>query len=141
MEPLFDLHTRRWAADGKPGVFNREGKRDFYNALSPALLNCNRLRFSWLEWNGRILACQYGFVYQGVYCHLQEGYEPAAAHWNCGVGLRAWSIRKMIEEGVREYDFLGGMGRAGQVQQADPDSAVCLAERRILPWHTVDRTD
>ncbi len=111
LESLFDLHTRRWAADGKPGVFNREGKRDFYNALSPALLNCNRLRFSWLEWNGRVLACQYGFVYQGVYCHLQEGYEPAAAHWNCGVGLRAWSIRKMIDEGVREYDFLGGIGR------------------------------
>jgi peptidoglycan/xylan/chitin deacetylase (PgdA/CDA1 family)/CelD/BcsL family acetyltransferase involved in cellulose biosynthesis len=108
---LFDLHTRRWAQDGKAGVFTREGKCDFYRALSPALLNCNRLRFSWLEWNGRILACQYGFVYNGAYSQLQEGYEPAAEHWNSGAGLRAWSIRRLIEEGVREYDFLGGIGR------------------------------
>ncbi len=94
-----------------PGVFSWERKRDFYHALSPALLDCGRLRFSWMEWNGRILACQYGFVYNGTYSQLQEGYEPASAHFNCGVGLRAWSIRTMIEEGVREYDFLGGMGR------------------------------
>ncbi len=111
LDALFDLHTRRWAQDGKPGVFNREGKRDFYRALSPALLKHNRLRLSWLEWNGRILACQYGFVYNGTYSQLQEGYEPDTSHWNCGVGLRAWSIRKMIEEGIREYDFLGGIGR------------------------------
>jgi len=111
LEVLFDLHTRRWAQDGKAGVFSREGKRDFYRALSPALLDCNRLRFSWLERSGRILACQYGFVYNGAYSQLQEGYEPESSHWNCGVGLRAWSIRKMIEEGVREYDFLGGIGR------------------------------
>ena len=108
---LFDLHTRRWALDGKPGVFVQNGKCDFYRTLTRALLNCNRLRFSWLAWKGRILACQYGFVYNGTYSQLQEGFEPAAEHWNCGVGLRAWSIRKLIEEGVREYDFLGGIGR------------------------------
>jgi peptidoglycan/xylan/chitin deacetylase (PgdA/CDA1 family) len=42
---------------------------------------------------------------------LQEGYEPAADHWNTGIGLRAWSIREFIRQGVREYDFLGGIGR------------------------------
>jgi len=108
---LFDLHTRRWVQDGKPGVFGRAGKREFYRALSPALLNRGSLRFSWLEWKGRILACQYGFVHNGTYSQLQEGYEPAAEHWNSGAGLRAWSIRTLIGEGVREYDFLGGMGR------------------------------
>jgi len=111
LDALFDLHTRRWAAEGVSGVFSREGKRDFYHTLSAALLDRGRLRLSWMEWNGRILACQYGFVYNRTYSQLQEGYEPASAHFNCGVGLRAWSIRTMIEEGVREYDFLGGMGR------------------------------
>src|SRR5438046_2676781 len=67
---LFDLHTRRWKQEGKPGVFGWDRKREFYHALSPALLMQNWLRLSWLEWNGQVLACQYGFEYAGVYCQL-----------------------------------------------------------------------
>lgn len=105
---LFDLHTKRWLEDGEPGVFGWEQKREFYFALSELLLDRGWLRFSWLQWSDTVLACQYGFAYQGKYFLLQEGYEPAAEHWNLGIGLRAWSIRKFLEEGLREYDFLGG---------------------------------
>ncbi len=108
---LFDLHTRRWNQAGKPGVFGCDRKRDFYRTLSPVLLNREWLRFSWLRWNGRVLACQYGFVYNGTYFQLQEGYEPASEHWNVGGGLRAWSVQELINEGIREYDFMGGVGR------------------------------
>lgn len=108
---LFDLHTRRWAEDGKPGVFGWHAKREFYLTLSLRLLECGWLRFSWLEWNGQILACQYGFVYGGTYFHLQEGYEPASEHWNLGIGLRAWSIREFLNQGLHEYDFLAGVRR------------------------------
>jgi peptidoglycan/xylan/chitin deacetylase (PgdA/CDA1 family)/CelD/BcsL family acetyltransferase involved in cellulose biosynthesis len=108
---LFDLHARRWAEEAKPGVFRWDRKRDFYVALSAKLLEREWLRFSWLEWKGQVLACQYGFAYQGTYCQLQEGYEPASEHWNSGIGLRAWTIREFIKEGLTEYDFLGGIGR------------------------------
>jgi CelD/BcsL family acetyltransferase involved in cellulose biosynthesis/peptidoglycan/xylan/chitin deacetylase (PgdA/CDA1 family) len=108
---LFSLHERRWQQEGKPGVFRGPAKQDFYRTLSPVLLDRGWLRFSWLEWNGQILACQYGFALDGVYSQLQEGYEPDAEHWNVGAGLRAWSIREYIREGLKEYDFLGGMGR------------------------------
>jgi CelD/BcsL family acetyltransferase involved in cellulose biosynthesis/peptidoglycan/xylan/chitin deacetylase (PgdA/CDA1 family) len=108
---LFDLHTRRWNQDGKPGVFHWNRKQHFYKELSPQLLDRGTLRFSWLEWKGRILACQYGFVSGSTYLHLQEGYEPASEHWNVGVGLRAWSIREFIRAGITTYDFLAGVGR------------------------------
>jgi peptidoglycan/xylan/chitin deacetylase (PgdA/CDA1 family)/CelD/BcsL family acetyltransferase involved in cellulose biosynthesis len=108
---LFDLHMRRWKQDGKPGVFGWRSKRDFYFALSKLLLKRGWLRLSWLAWNGRILACQYGFAYDGIYFHLQEGYEPASEHRSIGIGLRAWSIRELLQQGVRQYDFLGGMSR------------------------------
>ena len=108
---LFDLHTRRWAEEGKPGVFGWDKKRDFYFRLSRLLLERGWLRFSWLEWKGQVLACQYGFVYGSTYYQLQEGYEPASEHWNPGVGLRAWSIREFLKEGLREYDFMAGVGR------------------------------
>jgi peptidoglycan/xylan/chitin deacetylase (PgdA/CDA1 family)/CelD/BcsL family acetyltransferase involved in cellulose biosynthesis len=108
---LFELHTRRWNVDGKPGVFGGGEKREFYFALSRLLLERGWLRLSWLEWKGQILACQYGFAYGGTYSQLQEGYEPVAEHWNLGIGLRAWSIRDFLKEGLREYDFLGGVNR------------------------------
>lgn len=108
---LFDLHTRRWQREGEAGVFGNPRKREFYRMISAVLLERGWLRFSWLEWGGRVLACQYGFVYNGVYSQLQEGYEPASEHWNVGAGLRAWSIRELQRQGVREYDFLGGYGR------------------------------
>jgi peptidoglycan/xylan/chitin deacetylase (PgdA/CDA1 family)/CelD/BcsL family acetyltransferase involved in cellulose biosynthesis len=108
---LFELHTRRWNDEGRPGVFGSEAKRRFYGELSTRLLDRGALRLSWLEWNGRLLACQYGFLHDKTYLHLQEGYEPASDHWNIGVGLRAWSIRELIGSGVAEYDFLAGTGR------------------------------
>jgi peptidoglycan/xylan/chitin deacetylase (PgdA/CDA1 family)/CelD/BcsL family acetyltransferase involved in cellulose biosynthesis len=108
---LFDLHAKRWATEGKPGVFHWDRKRDFYYTLSRLLLERGWLRLSCLEWKGQVLACQYGFVYDRIYSQLQEGYEPASEHWNLGVGLRAWTIREFLKEGLREYDFLGGVGR------------------------------
>lgn len=108
---LFDLHSRRWRQDGKSGVFGWDQKRRFYELLSPLLLERGWLRFTWMEWNGRVLACQYGFVYRDIYFHLQEGYEPESEHQNLGIALRAWSIRELLKQGVREYDFLGGIGR------------------------------
>jgi peptidoglycan/xylan/chitin deacetylase (PgdA/CDA1 family) len=107
---LFELHAKRWAQEGMPGVFRWQKKRDFYYALS-SLLDRQWLRCGWLEWNGTIVACQYGFSHAGTYFHLQEGYEPASEHWNVGIGLRAWSIRELLKEGFHEYDFLGGVGR------------------------------
>lgn len=105
---LFDLHTRRWEADGKPGVFGWDKKREFYAAMAIPMLERGWLRFGWVEWKGTILACQFGFLYDGKYFLLQEGYEPASEHLNLGVALRAWSIREFIQAGVREYDFLAG---------------------------------
>src|SRR4029077_5514069 len=67
--------------------------------------------FSWLEWKGQILACQYGFEYGDRYFQLQEGYDPDCEHLNVGIGLRAWSIQQLLKRGVSEYDFLAGVGR------------------------------
>jgi peptidoglycan/xylan/chitin deacetylase (PgdA/CDA1 family)/CelD/BcsL family acetyltransferase involved in cellulose biosynthesis len=130
---LFDLHARRWAKDGKPGVFHWGRKRNFYAVLSRFLLERGWLRLSWLEWKGQVLACQYGFVYDGVYSQLQEGYEPASEHWNLGAGLRAWTIREFLKDGVREYDFLGGVGR----HKTDWGAEVKQSKRILIAGRTL----
>ena len=125
---LYDLHSRRWQAEGKSGVFSDPRKRKFYRELSALLLDRGWLRFSWLEYNGRVLACQYGFTYNGVYFQLQEGYEPDSDHWNVGAGLRAWSIREFLKQGIREYDFMAGVGR----HKTDWGAAVVQSKRLLL---------
>jgi len=128
---LFDLHSRRWAKEGKPGVYAWDKKRDFYVRLSTRLLDRGTLRFSWLQWNGRVVACQYGFVFGGVYYHLQEGYEAASEHWSFGTALRALTVREFLKEGVREYDFLSGTGWHKQIWGAETKTSkrILLAER------------
>jgi peptidoglycan/xylan/chitin deacetylase (PgdA/CDA1 family)/CelD/BcsL family acetyltransferase involved in cellulose biosynthesis len=129
---LFDLHTRRWRQEHKPGVFGDARKRSFYRALSPVLLDRGWLRFSYLEWKGQVLACQFGFVYENVYSQLQEGYEPAAEHWNLGAGLRAWSLRELLQQGCRQYDFLGGTGR----HKSDWGAETKLSKRLLVAYRS-----
>jgi hypothetical protein len=134
---LYELHERRWKAEGKPGVFGDARKRKFYSALSALLLERGWLRFSWLEYDGHVLACQYGFTYNSVYFQLQEGYEPDSEHWNVGAGLRAWSIREFLQEGVREYDFMAGVGRhkldwGAEIKQSKRLLLGCKTRKNVL---------
>ena len=128
LSSLFELHRRRWAAAAKPGVFRWDRKRLFYQQLSPLVLDRGWLCFSALEWKGQILSCQYGFVYRSRYFQLQEGFDPACEHWNVGIGLRAWSIRELLQQGVAEYDFLGGVGR----HKSDWGARTKLSQRVVL---------
>jgi peptidoglycan/xylan/chitin deacetylase (PgdA/CDA1 family)/CelD/BcsL family acetyltransferase involved in cellulose biosynthesis len=124
---LYDLHRRRWAKEAKPGVFGWDKKRAFYEALSSVLLERGWLSFSSVVWKDQVLACQYGFTYGNRYFQLQEGYEPASEHWNPGAGLRAWSIQQFLQQGLGEYDFMGGMGR----HKSDWGGAVKLSKRVV----------
>jgi peptidoglycan/xylan/chitin deacetylase (PgdA/CDA1 family)/CelD/BcsL family acetyltransferase involved in cellulose biosynthesis len=133
---LFDLHTRRWAKVAKPGVFRGADKRRFYGCMSRTMLERGALFFSGLRWRGKLLACQYGFVHNGVYSQLQEGYEPESEHWNAGVALRAWSIQQLLTAGVKEYDFLAGVGR----HKSDWGSVVKNSKMAVLARATVAGT-
>jgi CelD/BcsL family acetyltransferase involved in cellulose biosynthesis/peptidoglycan/xylan/chitin deacetylase (PgdA/CDA1 family) len=105
---LFDLHTRRWAADDLPGVFRDSAKRAFYQDLSRAAFEQGWLSFHRLDWAERPLAVQYGLTYNNRFHLLQEGYDPSFASVRPGVALRGWLIRHWIEQGLQEYDFLAG---------------------------------
>jgi len=105
---LFDLHTRRWAADHLPGVFRDSAKQAFYQDLSRAALEQGWLAFHRLDWAERPLALQYGLIYKNRFHLLQEGYDPSFSSVRPGVALRGWLMRHWIEAGLQEYDFLAG---------------------------------
>jgi peptidoglycan/xylan/chitin deacetylase (PgdA/CDA1 family)/CelD/BcsL family acetyltransferase involved in cellulose biosynthesis len=105
---LFDLHTRRWQEEGKPGVFRNISKRNFYHDISRAALEKGWLAFHRLDWGERALAMQYGFIYKNQFLLLQEGYDPEFEGLRPGQMLRAWLLRHWMESGLAEYDFLAG---------------------------------
>ncbi|MEW6074398.1 MAG: GNAT family N-acetyltransferase [Planctomycetota bacterium] len=111
LENLYELHRRRWEAAGRPGSFADPRRRRLYDMLMPRLLAAGRLRFSRLALAGTPAAYQLGAVAGGTYYQLQEGYDPAGTDLRAGIALRAWSIARLIEEGVTRYDFLGGLDR------------------------------
>jgi CelD/BcsL family acetyltransferase involved in cellulose biosynthesis/peptidoglycan/xylan/chitin deacetylase (PgdA/CDA1 family) len=111
LPPFFDLHGRRWATEGKPGVFHDPAKRRFYGELSQVALDRGWLAFHRLNWGDRPLAFQYGLLYRNRFHLLQEGYDPDFSTIRPGVALRGWLMRHWIETGLDEYDFLAGAAR------------------------------
>ncbi len=104
---LYDLHTRRWNSVGQPGSFVDSGRIGFYKDMTLSFSDRGWLRFRRLSILDRPAAIQIGFVYNGVYSFLQEGYDPELGKWRPGTVLRALVIRELIEDGVKVYDFLG----------------------------------
>jgi CelD/BcsL family acetyltransferase involved in cellulose biosynthesis len=108
LDALFELHARRWTAAGLPGSFvRRPAMTEFYREFSRIALERNWLRIFALRDGDRFTAIQFGYVYNGTFYQLQEGFEPEGPE---GIGnvLRSHVIQSCIAEGVRSYDFLGG---------------------------------
>jgi CelD/BcsL family acetyltransferase involved in cellulose biosynthesis len=106
---LVALHQDRWADQG---AFGSSRFKAFHDAVMPALLADGALDLLWLEARGEPVACLYNlrrgdkiYVYQsGRRTDLPNAIRP-------GIVLHARAIRRAIEEGVREYDFLAGDSR------------------------------
>jgi CelD/BcsL family acetyltransferase involved in cellulose biosynthesis len=108
---LEELHQKHWLDVGDPGAFGRNPRfRRFLEVLCPRVLDRGWLGLSGIEVDGRMVAIQFGLVYDGVFNAIQEGFDPAYTAVTEGVGnvLRLEIIRECIEAGLREYDFLGG---------------------------------
>lgn len=111
LECLYQLHAMRWRAVGHGGSFVDPCRRHFYNILSPAFLDMDRLRFAHLDIGGRTVASQIGVLAQGSYYQLQEGFDTEFADLRVATALRAHMIRDLMAEGVQTYDFMAGESR------------------------------
>lgn len=107
MGALIDLHQRRWEASGEPGSFRAASFfRKFCETFAPLALRRGWLRLHALRIADSIAAVQFGYVYRGTFLQIQEGYDPSGPE-GLGNVLRDHVMRRCIEEGLKEYDFLG----------------------------------
>jgi len=133
LDTLFDLHSKRWELKKREGVFHNSAKRQFYYSFAPQFLRRGWLSFDFLEIDARVAACQLCFRYNGTQFLLQEGFDPEFGSESVGIALRAKVFRKAIEDGIKRYDFLAGVGRhktqwGGQVKGCEK---ISLAHRTL----------
>ena len=107
LQKLFQLHNKRWQAAGLSGSFARRPElMDFYNAFTAIALQRDQLRLLRLDIDGKTKALQLGYVYNGSFLAMQEGFDP---DFIAGTGqvLRHAAFLQCQQEQLDEYDFLG----------------------------------
>ena len=107
LNQLFELHNLRWKKAGLTGSFERRPEMAaFYQDFAKKALQQGWLRLAKLECEGVTQAMQIGYVYQGKFLALQEGFN---ADFQNGVGqvLRYHIFQQCLKEELTDYDFLG----------------------------------
>ena len=109
---LVRLHQERWAEADRAGVFFSPHFAAFHQAVQADLLKTGNLELLWLCAGGEPVAAVYNIVWNGKVYFYQSGRKmklPESVR--PGVVLHAHAIRRAIELGRREYDFLAGAAR------------------------------
>jgi len=106
---LTDLHGSRWRAAGHGGSFSSPLFQAFHDELMPRLLAADALDLSWMTVAGRPVAALYNVIWNGkVYAYQSGRITDVPNGVSPGIAMNAYSMKRAIERGLREYDFLGG---------------------------------
>jgi len=132
---LVALHSERWAANSQTGVFNSRRFTEFHRSAMDWLLDTGALRLYWLEAAGEPVAAVYNIVWNNKIYFYQSGRKmDVPKKLKPGIALHALAIQHAIDEGLGEYDFLGG--RAQYKAQLSTHSRK-LVELRVVPRASV----
>lgn len=106
---FFDLHLRRWRKRGLPGAFVSRRARAFHDRFVSAASTAGGLRLTLLTLDGKPIGAVYAMAAgQGTYFY-QAGFDPEAKAYSPGTVLVAAAIRRAIDEGCADFDFLRGI--------------------------------
>jgi hypothetical protein len=108
MNVLLELHQRRRRTLGEAGCFNSVRFTTFYRNVVPRLFCQGQVDFYWLELDGKPVAAEYQLVGNGILYEYQAGLDPDAMECQPGKLLNLAILRRAIERGYHQYDFLRG---------------------------------
>jgi CelD/BcsL family acetyltransferase involved in cellulose biosynthesis len=107
---LVGLHHDRWGGTSDAGVFRSPHFVRFHDTVLPRLLAQGALELLWLSVRGEPVAAIYCVVWDGKVSFYQCGRKvDLPPQVRPGSVLLHHAIRKSIEQGRREFDFLGGV--------------------------------
>jgi CelD/BcsL family acetyltransferase involved in cellulose biosynthesis len=132
---LHALHGERWNDEASPGVFADPTFAAFHDEVMPTLLGGTdgQLELHWLEVRGQPIAAIYNIVYRGKVYFYQSGRKVDVPKGiKPGIAIHALAIRRAIEAGRTEYDFLSG--------ESQYKHKLCLASRPLARLSAISPT-
>jgi len=105
---LIALHNLRRRDLGGSEAFHTQGLIAFHEEFSALALRRGWLRLFLLRLDGAPAAAFYGFRYGRTFYFYQSGFDPAYGKLSVGLVAMGLTIRKALEEGAAEFDFLHG---------------------------------
>jgi CelD/BcsL family acetyltransferase involved in cellulose biosynthesis len=106
---LRSLHAERWAADGRRGAFESNRFSAFHDHAMAELFARGALELSWLSVGAEPVAALYNIVHDRKVFFYQCGRKMTVPKGvRPGIVVQAHAIRRAIDQGLREYDFLPG---------------------------------
>ncbi len=108
IEELARLHRKRWSDRHGTRSFSTERYMEFHRTIAREFLEKGWLRLYGLRVGGQIVAMLYCYHHMGKVYYYQSGFDPDWYRYSTGLVLCAFALRRAIEEGAREFDFLRG---------------------------------
>lgn len=105
---FFEQHRKRWQRNRSLSIFDLPTNRQFYLELLKKLLPCSWLHWSMLEFDGKPIAFNFGFDYNGVLTWYKPSFDVAIANRSPGKVLLRHLIGYALEHGRQELDFTVG---------------------------------
>jgi len=106
-DDFFRLETSAWKRDAGTAIASDAATSQFYRALAVRASERGWLRLQFLAVGERRIAASYTLLYDNRIHVLKSGYDPDFAVYSPGNLLCELALEQAIEEGRREYDFLG----------------------------------
>lgn len=113
LSEFVQLHQNRWNGSGHLGVFADPRAEAFHREFASLAFQRKWLFLAFLQLNGKRVAANYAFNYNGVLYYYLSGIDlcDSLAKYSLGRVLHMRSISKAITQGCRVYDFMRGTER------------------------------
>jgi len=108
MDAFFDLHTQRWRRRWLPGMLTGANRQQFHRDVAQLCLKKGWLQLHSLRLQGRIQSILYCFAFNKRSYYYLGGFDPQLSKYSLGTVLTGFAIRKAIEHGCTDFDFLRG---------------------------------
>lgn len=108
LETFFELHARRWQADGGSQGIRGRDVRAFHRDAVALLAESGLVRLYTLHLDGAALASLYAIDWDGRAYFYQSGFDPAFARLSAGLVLMGESVAESFARALTSYEFLRG---------------------------------
>lgn len=126
------LNAARWATERQS--FLSDCYCGFHERVAKRLLARNSLLLILMEVDGVVVAGRYDFIYGGKAWSFQSGWLPEWANLSIGKLMIAETLRWCIENGLNEYDFLGGSAAYKADWASESRGMICLEVTNPCSW-------